>query len=90
MYFLASAYSERISEIRFAYLNRFSYLNEGVERQELGICARGLNSVMIGMYKQNMLGFMHAHNIYEFFARTTVCVLRYATFNIQSHASLST
>lgn len=33
-----------------------------MERQELGICARGLNSVMIGMYKQNMLGFMRAHN----------------------------
>lgn len=34
----------------------------GVEREELGIHARALNSTLIGMYKRNLLGFMRAHN----------------------------
>lgn len=47
-----------------------------VEREELGIHARALNSALIGMYKRNLLGFMRACNLINlnFFARTTVSV----------------
>ena len=57
-----------------AYLNRFAYLNEGVDREEFATSACALNSTLVGMYKRNVLGSMRTHTLIHLnlFVRTTV------------------
>ena len=46
-----------------AYLNRFEYLNGGVDREEFATSACALNSTLIGVYKRNVLGSMRTHTL---------------------------
>ena len=57
-----------------AYLNRFAYLNGGVDREEFATSACALNSTLIGMYKRNVLGSMRTHTLIHLnlFVRMTV------------------
>ena len=46
-----------------AYLHRFAYLNEGVDREEFATSACALSSTLVGMYKRNALGSMRTHTL---------------------------
>jgi len=43
------------------HLNMIFIFKWGVDREESGTLTCKLNSKLIGMYKRNVLGFMHAH-----------------------------
>lgn len=55
-------------------INRFAYLNEGVEREELGVRAHALNSERIGRYKRSMLGLHNLITLNCSCVRQSLCI----------------